>query len=90
MPCKRDSLSIGALLGNLEGVSFAENCERNEKYIWVLFLEPEVIKVLILSEAKASLRITYQGYFFLDPKDIMKLNIVAIWNRGKRNRAPLT
>jgi hypothetical protein len=48
MPCKRVSLSIGALLGNLEGICLLERCERKGEYIWVPFLEPEDIKSLIL------------------------------------------
>jgi hypothetical protein len=48
MPCKRASLFIGALLGNLEGCSFAGTFERKEKYIWVPFLDPEAIKILSL------------------------------------------
>ena len=67
---------------------FAGTFERKEKYIWVPFLDPEVIKILSLSEALASLRYTYLGSFFLDPEDIRKLSIGAIWNFG-RNRAPL-
>jgi hypothetical protein len=56
--------------------------------IWVHFLDSEVIKILSLSEAKASLRHTYLGSFFLDPEDIRKLSLGAIWNFG-RNMAPL-
>jgi len=79
MPCKRVSLYIGALLGNLEGVRMP-GLERNEWYIWVPFLDLEVIKILSLSEALASLRLIYLGSFFLDPEDIRKLGIGAIWN----------
>jgi len=46
MPRKRASLSMGALLGNLEGVRLPGLLR--EKYIWVPFLEPEVIKILSL------------------------------------------
>jgi hypothetical protein len=35
MPCKRVSLSIGALLGNLEGIHLPGLFERKGKYIWV-------------------------------------------------------
>jgi hypothetical protein len=49
------------------------------KYIWVPFLDPEVIKILSPSEAEASLGHTYLGSFFLDPEDIRKLSIGAIW-----------
>jgi hypothetical protein len=86
VPCKQASLSIGALLGKLEGGSFAGTFERKEKYIWVPFLDLEVIKILSLSEVLASLRHTYLGSFFLDPEDIRKLSLGAIWNFG---RAPL-
>jgi hypothetical protein len=59
---------------------FAGTFESNEKYIWVPFLDPEVIKFLSMSEALASLRHTYLGSFFLDPEDIRR---GAIWNFGK-------
>jgi hypothetical protein len=52
-------------------------------YIWVPFLEPDVIKILSQNEALASLGNTYLGSFFLDPEDIRKLSIGAIWNFGK-------
>ena len=58
-------------------------CERKEKYIWVPFLDPEVIKILSPSEALASLRHTYLGSFFLDPEDIRVLSMGAIWNFAK-------
>jgi len=48
MPCKRASLFTGPLLGNLEGGSFPRTFEGKEKYIWVPFLNPEAIKILIL------------------------------------------
>jgi len=48
MLCKRASLSIGALLGDLEGGSFAGTFERKEKYIWVPLLDPEAINILSL------------------------------------------
>jgi hypothetical protein len=34
-------------------------------------------------KALASLRHSYLGTFFLDPEDIRKLNIGAIWNFAK-------
>jgi hypothetical protein len=43
MPCKRASLSLGALLGNLEGVRFPGLLR--EKYVWVPVLDPEAIKI---------------------------------------------
>jgi hypothetical protein len=48
MPCKRVSLSMGAMLGNLEGVSLLGLFERKGKEICVPFLDPEDIKVLSL------------------------------------------
>jgi hypothetical protein len=86
MSCKQASFSIGALLGNLEGVCLPGLLR--EKYIWVPFLDPEVIKILSLSETLASLGHTNLGSFFLNPENIRKLSIGAIWNFG-RNRAPL-
>jgi len=46
MPCKRVCLSIGTLLGNLEGVRLPRFLREKEKYIWVPFLDPEDIKIL--------------------------------------------
>ena len=48
MPCKRSSLSTGALLGNLERVYCPEHLREKKNYIWVPFLDPEVIKILSL------------------------------------------
>jgi len=48
MPCKQVSLSIGALLGNLEGICLPGLFERKGEYIWVPFLDPEDIKILSL------------------------------------------
>jgi hypothetical protein len=48
MPCKQVSLSIGAPLGNLEGICLLVRFESKEKYIWVPFLDPEDIKILSL------------------------------------------
>ena len=77
-------------VGELGGGSYARTFEGKAKYIWVSFLDLEVIKILSLSEASASLRHTrtYLGSLFLDPADIRKLSIGVIWNFG-RNRAPL-
>ena len=58
MSCKRASLSIGGPVGEPGGGSFAGTFESNEKYIWVPFLDPEVINILSLSEVLASLRHT--------------------------------
>ena len=48
MPYKQVSLSIGAVLGNLEGIRLPELFERKGKYdyIWVPFFDPEDIKIL--------------------------------------------
>ena len=45
----------------------------------------EVTTVHILCEcvALASLRYTYLGLFFLDPEDIRKLGMGAVWNFAK-------
>ena len=48
MPCKRISLSVGAPLGNLEGIRLPGLFERKGWYIWVPFLGPEDIKILSL------------------------------------------
>jgi hypothetical protein len=48
MPCKQVSLSIGALLGNLEGIRWPGLFERKGQYFWVPFLDPEGIKILSL------------------------------------------
>jgi len=42
------SISIGAPLGNLEGILLLGLFERKEKYIWVPFLDPDDIKNLSL------------------------------------------
>jgi hypothetical protein len=47
MPCKQVSLSIGVLLGYLEGFCLP-GILREKKYIWVHFLDPEDIKILSL------------------------------------------
>jgi hypothetical protein len=46
MPCNWVSLSIGALLGNLEGICFLGLFERKGKHIWVPFFDPEDIQIL--------------------------------------------
>jgi hypothetical protein len=47
-PCKRVSLSIGDMLGNLKGICLLGCFERKVKYIWVPFFDPEDIKILSL------------------------------------------
>jgi hypothetical protein len=55
--------------GEPGGGSFAGAFERKEKYIWVPFLDPEVIKILSLSEALVSLRLIYiSGFLFFGPR----------------------
>jgi hypothetical protein len=49
MPCKRVSLSIGALLGKLEGVRWLGIFRRKEMCNWFPFLDPEDINILSLS-----------------------------------------
>jgi hypothetical protein len=46
MFCKRASLFIGALLGNLEGIRL-QGLLREKKSSWVPFLGPEAIKICL-------------------------------------------
>jgi hypothetical protein len=48
MPCKRVSLSIETLLGNLEGVRLPGFLRKKKNYIWVPFFDPEDITILSL------------------------------------------
>ena len=48
MPCKWASLSLGAPLGNLEGIRLPELFEKKGEYIRVPFSDPEDIKILSL------------------------------------------
>ena len=45
--------------------------------------EETSVHVLCECEALASLRDTYLGSFFLDPEDIKKLGVGAIWSFDK-------
>ena len=45
--------------------------------------EETSVHILCECEALASLRHTHLGSFFLDPEDIRKLSIGAIWNFAK-------
>jgi len=45
MSCKRVFLSIGAPLGNLEGICLPGLFEVKEQHIWVHFGDPEDIKI---------------------------------------------
>jgi hypothetical protein len=44
MPCKKLSLSIGALLANLEGIRLLGLFGRKVKYIWVTFLDQSTLR----------------------------------------------
>jgi hypothetical protein len=46
--------------------------------------EETSVQILCECEALASLRRAHLGSFFLDPEDIRKQNIAAIWNFSKR------
>jgi hypothetical protein len=48
MSCRQVSLSLGAPLGNLEGIRLLGLFERKGLYIQVPFLDPEDIKILSL------------------------------------------
>jgi len=48
-----------------------------------LVLRRKAQSTVCVSEALASLRRIYLGSFFLDPQDIRKLSIEAIWNFAK-------
>ena len=48
MPCKWVALSIGAPLGNPEGICLPGRFEWKGWYIWVPFLDPKSIKILDL------------------------------------------
>jgi hypothetical protein len=63
VPRERASLSIGALLGNLEGVRLPGLLRETKVYLGS-FLDPEIIKILSLSEALASLGYIHLGSFF--------------------------
>jgi hypothetical protein len=45
MPCKQTPLSIGVLLGYLEGVCLPGLLKEKKKYIWVPFLVLEAIRI---------------------------------------------
>jgi hypothetical protein len=45
--------------------------------------EETSVHILCECEALASFRHAYLGYFFLDPEDIWKLGMGAIWNFAK-------
>ena len=70
MPCRRVFLSIGALLGNLEGVLLLELLREKKYYILVSFLDPEVIKVLSLGATAPTIRYGAQRARLLRPRCI--------------------
>jgi hypothetical protein len=83
VPCGQAFLYTGALLGNLEGVRLLGLLrEMNSIYVST-FLSLELIQVLNLSEALASLRQINLSSFFLDPEDNWTLSMRAIWNLVK-------
>jgi hypothetical protein len=45
--------------------------------------EGTLVHILCECQALASLRHAHMGCFFLEPEDIRKLSIGAIWNFGK-------
>jgi len=45
--------------------------------------EETSVHILYACEVLASLRHTYLGSFFLDPEDIRKVSMGAVWNFGK-------
>jgi len=45
--------------------------------------EETSVHILCECEALASLRHSYLGFFFLDPEDVGKLGMGAIWNFAK-------
>jgi hypothetical protein len=51
--------------------------------------EETSVHILCECEALASLRHVHLGSFFLEPKDIKSINLGAIWNFSKVNRAPM-
>jgi hypothetical protein len=62
----------------MEGVRLLGILREKKVYLGYFFLDPEIIKILSLSEALASPRHKYLGSFFLDTKDIRKLSIGTI------------
>ena len=82
--CPQSVVAIGLLNGH--------NTLRRHLYVMGLSDNPmcrkcgteeEIVHVLYACEALASLRHSYLGSFFLDPEDIRKLSIGAIWNFAK-------
>jgi len=88
---KRAALSIGApVWGTWRGFIYWDFWDTDgelwngESLIISYGTEEEIsVHVLCECEALASLRHAYLGSFFLDPEDIKKLKIEAIWNFSK-------
>jgi hypothetical protein len=59
--------------------SICEKCDTEEE---------TTVHILCECESLASLSHTYLGFFFLDPEDIRKLSIGAIWNFAKGTGLP--
>ena len=74
------------------GLLTGHNTLRRHLYIMGLINDPtcrrcdaedETVHILCECEALASLRHTYLGSLLLDPEDIKKLGVGAIWSFGK-------
>ena len=61
---------------NVMGLSNNPTCRKCDT-------EEETVYILCECEVLASLRHTHLGSFFMEPENIRKLNIGAIWNFGK-------
>ena len=70
MPCRQVSLFIGAPMGNLEGVCLLGLLREKKYYIWVPFLDPEVIKILSLGATAPMIRYGAQRARLLRPRCI--------------------
>ena len=91
-PFKRAVLSVGApVWGTWRGFvywNFLDTDEgglRNGASLIIFCGAEEETSVHVVCECEAldSLRCAYLGSFFLDPEDIKKLKIEAIWNFSK-------
>ena len=68
--CRPISLSIEAPLGNLEGVRLWGLLREKKYYIWVSFLDPQVIKLLSLGATAPRIRYGAQRARLLRPRCI--------------------
>jgi hypothetical protein len=83
-------------------IGLLTGCNTLRKHLYVMGLnnnptcrkcgieEKTSFHILCECEALASLRHTHLDSFFLDPEDIWKLSIGAIWNFGKGTGLSLT